>query len=99
MGASSRDILKIFVTTGGVIGVLGTAVGLLLAFVVAVVLRDYFPFPLNPNVYQIDSLPINLQLSSFIYVGVAGLLITFLSTLYPSMKAARTMPAAGLRNE
>ena len=71
----------------------------LLGYVLVILLRDVIQFPLNANVYQVENLPVSINGMNFLLVGVAAMVISFLSTLYPSLKAARMKPAEGLRYE
>jgi lipoprotein-releasing system permease protein len=99
IGAGNRSISKIFMYTGCIIGAVGTAIGLILAYLLIILLRDYIHFPLNSNVYQVEKLPAVINPSDFFMVAVAALLISFLATLYPSLKASRLEPVEGLRYE
>ena len=99
LGAGRAAISRIFVSTGFVIGLIGTSLGLVSAYGIIIALRDHFQFPLNPNVYQISQLPVSIRLSDFALVAGAALFITFVSTLYPSIKASKLKPVEGLRYE
>ena len=54
---------------------------------------------LNADVYFIDYLPSQLLLADVLMVCAAALLLSFLATLYPAWRAARTQPAEALRYE
>lgn len=99
MGARRSSIVKIFIATGSAIGLVGTAAGLLLATILIIILRDYFPFPLNAKVYQVANLPIVFRWLDFVWVAIAALGISFVATLYPAYKAATLKPVDGLRHE
>ncbi len=99
MGATRRSIARIFMFSGTLIGAVGMALGTILGYVLCVLLKEYIKFPLNADVYQIDSLPVRMQTHEFLLVAVCALLISFLATLYPALRAAKTAPAEGLRYE
>lgn len=99
IGARQSSVQKIFIATGCIIGAVGTVFGLLGAWVLIILLRDYINFPLNSNVYQIDKLPAVLNPYDFLAVAIAAMCISFLATLYPSIKASRQDPVEGLRYE
>lgn len=99
MGASNTSIAKIFMTTGTFIGAVGVFFGLIFGWVLCYLLKVYIRFPLNSDVYQIDTLPVKMDLVEFILVGVCALLISFFATLYPALKASKLEPSEGLRYE
>jgi lipoprotein-releasing system permease protein len=99
MGATRNSIARIFMVSGTAIGTCGMAVGLALGYVACILLRQYIKFPLNADVYQIDTLPVRMHASEFLLVGVSALLISFLATLYPALRAASLDPSEGLRYE
>lgn len=98
MGATRGDILRIFVVQGGAIGAIGTAVGGLIGIAIALSLQ-VFGFPLDPEVYYIDRLPVEIDWFEVVAVLVGALVISLLATLYPSVQASRLDPAGGLRYE
>lgn len=99
MGASRYSISKIFMCSGTIIGFVGMMIGLSLGFVLCILLRDVIHFPLNSDVYQISTLPVQMQAKEFLVVGISALLISFLATLYPAIQAARMDPSEGIRYE
>lgn len=98
MGASSEDIRRIFVLEGGIVGVVGTSLGTILGLAGCVAL-DRYRFPLDTNVYYLDSLPVVIEPASIVTVVITALLICFAATLYPATRAARLDPVEGLRYE
>lgn len=98
-GARDSSISKIFIFVGSFISVAGTVIGLILGFVGCLLLKNYFPFPLDPNVYQVDHLPVRINPVEFLWVGGCAIFIGFLSTLYPAYKASQVEPAQGIRND
>ena len=99
MGASSRQIMKIFMLQGLIIGGIGTALGLAAGIVVSVLLDRYKFISLPSDVYFIDTLPVHMVLSDFVIVGIAAVVICFLATIYPAMRAARLDPVRAIRYE
>jgi lipoprotein-releasing system permease protein len=98
MGASDVAILRIFVYQGGIIGVVGTAVGLLLGLAVCKGLLVY-GFPLDPKVYFISTLPVEVRPTEFIITGSIALTLCLIATVIPALYAARLRPADGVRPE
>lgn len=99
MGGTRKSIAKIFMASGTAIGTCGMLIGLAAGYVLCVLLHRYIKFPLNADVYQIDTLPVQMHLSEFVLVGMSALAISFLATLYPALRAASLEPSEGLRYE
>jgi len=98
MGATDATVLGIFMLQGIVVGVIGTLAGVLVGGGLVAYL-DRIQFPLDPKVYLIDHLPVVLNPSVFLITIAIALLICTLSTIAPSMWAARMLPVDGLRYE
>ena len=98
MGATDFGVARIFQLVGLTIGGVGAVVGLALGLLLCVVIERY-GYPLNPKVYLIDRLPISVQLTEVLLVGGITIVICFLSTLYPALRASSLRPVDGLRYE
>lgn len=96
MGATDNQILRIFLYQGGIIGLAGTSLGLLLGIAVCKGLLIY-GFPLDPNVYFISELPVQVRPQEFAITGAIAILICLVATIIPSTYAARLRPAEGFR--
>jgi len=106
-GASPRSIMQIFMVQGALIGVIGTllgvAGGVLLALnietIVPLIERTFGIQFLSKDIYYISDLPSQLQWGDVAAITGVSLVLSLLSTLYPSWKAAKTNPAEALRYE
>ena len=105
LGASPSSILSIFIIQGGLIGVLGTllgvAGGLLLAWnldvIVPAIERSFGVHFLDPSIYFISALPSDPRAGDIVPIALISLLLSLAATLYPSWRAARVQPAQELR--
>ena len=52
---------------------------------------------LDPEVYYIENLPVNMDGGEFFLIAGIALHISFIATIYPARRASRLLPAAGLR--
>jgi lipoprotein-releasing system permease protein len=99
MGARRRQVRWIFVFQGMLIGAIGTILGLIVGYSIAMAGAKYHFVPLSAEVYSIDYLPFAPRVLDGVEVAVAALFISFVATLYPSWSAARVLPAEALRYE
>jgi lipoprotein-releasing system permease protein len=98
IGASDGAILRTFMTEGVIIGAIGTVFGVATGLAVCTGL-SWFGLRLDPDVYYIDRLPINVSGWDFFTVAIAALSICTLATLYPAQAASKLRPVDGLRYE
>jgi lipoprotein-releasing system permease protein len=107
LGASPGSIMKIFMVQGSLIGVIGTALGVVIGVILALNVETVVPFierifhvDLFPaDVYYISALPSKLVWSDVVTIAGVALVLAFLATLYPSWRASRVQPAEALRYE
>ncbi|MCG8423891.1 MAG: ABC transporter permease [Proteobacteria bacterium] len=98
LGATSGEIMEVFVAQGFFIGLVGTIMGVSNGLVGCVV-GSVYGIPLDPEVYYIDRLPIHIEPPAIAAVAVAGIAISVIATLYPAAVGARMRPVEGLRYE
>lgn len=98
LGASDGAIMRIFMLEGVIIGGIGTVFGVGTAFAVCSGLAR-FGVRLDPEVYYIDRLPVNVNEGDYAMVAVAALIICTIATLYPARAASTLSPVDGLRYE
>lgn len=97
MGATDDAILRVFVYQGGIIGLLGTTLGLSIGWGVCKGLLVY-GFPLDPKVYFVSRLPVDVQPTQFLVTGALAMGICLTATALPALYAAWMRPADGLRD-
>lgn len=105
LGASPRTITRIFMVQGALIGLLGTAIGVLLGIGLSLSITDivnWFQAITGKSLfdaYFVNYLPSQLEWSDVLWVSVVSGLLSFLATIYPARRAARVQPAEALRYE
>ena len=99
MGTRKAQVRNVFIAQGVLIGVVGTAIGLVLGYVIAYAGGHYHVISLSPEVYSIDYVPFAPRLIDGAWIAVFTLLVSFIATLYPSWSASRILPAEALRYE
>ena len=99
MGMPARSIRRIFFAQGLVIGVVGTALGLVLGFGAALALDKYQFIKLDAQVYFIDHLPVSTQPMDVMWIVIASIAIAAIATVYPSVQASRLFPIEAIRHE
>jgi len=105
MGATQGTILRVFLVTGGAIGVVGTLAGFVLGLVLTLnveTIRQFLSrltstnlFP--PELYFLSQLPAELDWREVATITVTALALSVLATLYPAWKAAALDPVEQLR--
>ena len=99
MGTRKAQVRKVFISQGVLIGVIGTAIGLVLGYALSYLGGRYHIISLSPEVYSIDYIPFAPRISDGFYIALAAIGISFVATIYPSWSASRILPAEALRYE
>jgi len=99
LGTKKAQIRRVFIAQGVLIGVIGTAIGLVLGYAISWAGGHYHFISLSPEVYSIDYVPFAPRLIDGIIVALVSVGISFVATIYPSWSAARILPAEALRYE
>jgi lipoprotein-releasing system permease protein len=99
MGTRRAQVRNLFIAQGVLIGVIGTAIGLVLGYAISYAGGHYHVLTLSPEVYSIDYVPFAPRAIDGLWVALFAVLISFVATLYPSWSASRILPAEALRYE
>jgi len=107
LGLSPGGVMGVFMVQGSLIGIIGTIAGVLGGITLTLnlerilgLIEDVFNVTLLPeDVYYITGLPTDMQVGDITVITLVALLMSFLATLYPAWRAARTEPAEALRYE
>ena len=107
MGASKILIIRIFMLTGSVIGIIGTIIGAILGIVVSINIETIRNFISNlfeqelfsPQIYFLSTLPSNINFNEVFIVMGLSVSLTLLASIFPAWKASKISPAEALRYE
>ena len=107
LGLTPGGVMQVFMVQGSLIGIIGTVLGVVGGVLLTINLESILGFIeaafeitlLPPDVYYITGLPYDLQGSDVAVIALIALTMSFLATLYPAWRAARTDPAEALRYE
>jgi lipoprotein-releasing system permease protein len=99
MGITASGIRRVFLAQGIFIGLVGTAIGLVVGLAVSVSVGHYKLIPLDPSTYFIDYLPVRTEALDVALIAVGSMLIALVATLNPSGQAARLYPLEAIRHE
>jgi len=99
LGTKKRQVRRVFIAQGVLIGVIGTAIGLVLGYAISWAGGHYHFIALSPEVYSIDYVPFAPRLMDGVLVALVAVGVSFVATLYPSWSASRILPAEALRYE
>jgi lipoprotein-releasing system permease protein len=99
MGTRKSQVRRLFIAQGVLIGLIGTAIGLVLGYFLSWAAGHYHFLSLSPEVYSIDYVPFAPRALDGVLVAAIAVGISFIATVYPSWAAARILPAEALRYE
>jgi lipoprotein-releasing system permease protein len=99
MGARRNQIRKIFMLQGVLIGITGTAIGLVIGFTLCHFANRYRWIALDEQVYALSYVPFEPRIWDGIWVAAVAVVVSFLATIYPARSASRLAPTEVLRYE
>ncbi|HVT79009.1 MAG TPA: ABC transporter permease, partial [Phycisphaerae bacterium] len=99
MGTRKSQVRRIFISQGVLIGVVGTAIGLVLGYAISWAGGHYHFLSLAPEVYSIDYVPFAPHAMDGVWVALVAIGISLIATLSPSWAASKILPAESLRYE
>lgn len=99
LGASRRQIQRVFMLGGVVVGALGTVFGVAAGVALCIILDRYLVIKLPDTVYLVDHLPVQMEVRDIVLVAGAAFALSFVATIYPAYRAVRLDPVEALHYE
>ena len=99
MGMEPRGIGRIFLAQGAIVGLVGTTIGLVLGLVIAAVVDSGRLIRIDPSVYFIDHLPVQVEPLDVAIVVVSAIALAIVATIHPARQAASLQPVDAVRAE
>jgi lipoprotein-releasing system permease protein len=98
MGTTGPQVARVFQVTGLTIGLSGAVAGVFFGLILCWLVQLY-GYTLDPEVYFIEELPVEINLVQIVWILGLALTICFFATLPPALRAAKLRPVEGLRYE
>jgi lipoprotein-releasing system permease protein len=99
IGAKRHQIRNIFILQGVLIGVVGTAAGLVAGYTICYFADRHRWLRLDEQIYALSYVPFEPRAVDGVWIAAAAILVSFLATIYPARSATRIAPAEVLRYE
>ena len=99
MGITNKAVSRIFLYQGLAVGVVGTLLGTVLGLAVVYLQERYHLFPLDPTVYIIPAIPVEVRWFDLVTVSFAAIVLCLLASRSPAKRAAQLIPVEAIRWE
>ena len=96
MGATPLLIRNIFLAEGAIVAFIGAGTGLTLGLLVCWVQQTFGLISMGMATALVDAYPVKMQLTDFLFTGIAIILITLLVSIRPALSAAAVEPRSTL---
>jgi lipoprotein-releasing system permease protein len=97
MGANSKQIIQIFVFQGVSLAIVGITIGNLLAVLLSWLQNEFQIISLPEQIYYLSSVPISMNLETYLLVSISGFLLSLFTSLIPSYIASRIQPITAIK--
>lgn len=99
LGASGTQLRRLFLTLGALIGLVGVAIGEVLALGLGYAQMRFEIIPLPAEAYYMSSAPVSLQPLDFLLVAAVTLALCLVAAYIPARVASRIEPVQAIRFE
>jgi lipoprotein-releasing system permease protein len=99
MGARAKQIRRIFVWEGAMIGAVGTVIGLTVGYTICYFADKYQWLRLDEEIYSISFVPFTTRWEDGIWIAAAAIAVSLIATIYPARSATKIAPVESLRYE
>jgi lipoprotein-releasing system permease protein len=99
LGATERNILKVFLQLGLLIGLTGTLLGNVFGLGVSWAANKWHLVPLPADMYFVSYLPFTLDVQDVVGVNAVAVVLSVIATWYPARVASRLDPIAAIKEE
>jgi lipoprotein-releasing system permease protein len=83
-GLTNNQAKRIFYLQGIFNGIIGTSVGLILGLFICYIQINYKIYPLDPNKFLIDAMPIQIDIIMVILICITSIFLSFIASIYPA---------------
>jgi lipoprotein-releasing system permease protein len=98
MGVSQRNVRRIFLLEGGLIGAVGTGLGLVLGLGLALLQQHFKLVPMaQAGSFLINAYPVSIQVVDVLLIAVVAFGLCVLAAIYPATRAASIEPARAVQ--
>ena len=99
LGIEQKTIRKIFMISGLMIGIAGTAAGLIIGVIVCKLQQHFKFYSLDPMKYIIDALPVELRFADIFAISLMAVLLSFIAAYFPAKRASQNIIIDSIKYE
>ncbi len=99
LGFNPLRIVSIFTLQGVILGLVGVVLGVGVGLSICFLLKEYRFIHLPQEIYYINYLPIMVNIKDIVLISLLGIILSFISSIFPAIRASRFNPSEALRYE